>query len=81
MSNYALGLLKKNDVMLICHKLDCHGEDLRRNRVAFKNNETVFWNFNTNIMKFIMFCLASCAKIVFKYFFILKSIDRKQSKI
>ena len=51
LSNYALGLIQKNEVMLICHKLDCFGEDLRRNRVAFKKNNTVIWNFNTIIMK------------------------------
>ena len=51
LTKYALNLIQSHEIMLICHKLDCHGEDLRRNRVAFKKNDTVIWNFNTLIMR------------------------------
>lgn len=51
LANHALGLIEKNNVMLICHKLPCSGEVYRRNKVAFKKNDTEIWTFNTITMK------------------------------
>ena len=52
LAKYALDLINKNNVMLICHKHDCSGETFRRSKIEFKKNETIIWNFNTTIMKY-----------------------------
>ena len=62
--------MEKNHVMLICHKLDIIGEIVRRNKIDFKKIGTTVWNFNTVIMRFILFLfLLNCAKLLFDVFF------------
>jgi hypothetical protein len=51
LAGYALNLIEKNNVMLVCHKLDILGEIVRRNKIEFKKIGTSLWNFNTIIMK------------------------------
>lgn len=51
LAKYAFNMIEKNEVMLICHKLDVSGETLRRNKVEFKKTATSIWNFNTVVMK------------------------------
>jgi hypothetical protein len=53
LANYALDIIKKSQVMLICHKYDCPGETFRRNKIEFKRNDTRVQNFNTIVMKYL----------------------------
>lgn len=53
LAGYAHNLFNKYECVLVCHKLDCAGESLRRNKVEFKKNETVMWNFNKVVMRFV----------------------------
>lgn len=54
LAGYALNLIEKHEVMLICHKLNCPGETFRRSKVELKKNDTTIWNFNTVIMNLLM---------------------------
>lgn len=51
LAKFAFETLEKNEVMLICHKLDISGEIVRRNKVEFNKTETRIWNFNTVVMQ------------------------------
>jgi hypothetical protein len=53
LAGYAYDLFNKYECVLVCHKLDCSGELLRRNKIEFKKNETVMWNFNRVVMRLI----------------------------
>jgi len=57
LASYAHDLFSKYECVLVCHKLDCSGESLRRNKIEFKKNETVFWNFNKVVMRLVLLIL------------------------
>ena len=51
MADLAFETLEKNEVMLICHKLDVLGETVRRNKIELKKTDTKMWSFNTVVMQ------------------------------
>lgn len=54
LAGYAANIFNESKAILICHKLDCDGEQFRRNKVDFKKNNTVLKNFNTVVMNLMI---------------------------
>ncbi len=51
LAKYAIKQFEANEVVLVCHKLDCPGESFRRSKVEFKRNQASIHSFNTVTMK------------------------------